>query len=116
MGVVLALLVLGSLSAYAEDMTEITGEAVDIPCFVIGKHGPDHATCSKACAEKGEPLGIVAKDSSGKETLYVVIGSGGKTAKDLLADHMGKQVTAPGLISEKAGVKIFSVVQVKASK
>jgi hypothetical protein len=114
-GLILALLVLGNLPVHAEDMVSITGEAVDIPCFVAGKHGPDHATCSKACADKGEPLGILSKDASGKETLYLVIGSGGKSAKDLLADVMGKQVTATGLVSEKGGMKILSAVQVKAA-
>lgn len=96
----------------AEDVT-LSGEPVDIQCFVQGRSGEAHASCAKACAEKGLPIGFFVKDGD-EEELYLVLGGGGKTAKDLLAEHMGAQVKATGKVSTKGGMKVLTVSKVEA--
>ncbi len=46
--------------------------------------------------------------------LYLVLGAGGKQAKDLMAQHMGKQVSVTGKVSEKNGMKVITVSKVEA--
>jgi hypothetical protein len=108
----MALAALVCLGAYAEDVT-LTGEPVDMTCYITGKSGEGHASCAKACAEKGNPIGLAVKGSDGKTSLYLVLGGGGKAAKDLMAEHMGKQVTATGAVTEKEGMKILTVAKVE---
>ena len=102
--------------SYAEDAKTITGEAADIACYLGGKGGEGHAACAKSCADKGNPLGIVSKGADGKDTVYLVLGGGGKAAKDVLGDLMGKQVTATGVVTEKGGMKVLTVAKVEAAK
>ena len=114
---VLAVLVAipGSVSA-AGEATEVAlkGEPVDINCYLTGKAGEGHASCAKSCAERGNPIGLVTKGEDGKNQLILVTGSGGKAAKDVMAEHMGKQVTAKGKLSTVDGMKILAVSEVSA--
>jgi hypothetical protein len=100
--------------AYAEDQT-LTGEPVDIACYLGGKSGEGHAACAKACADKGQPIGLAVKGADGKTSLYLVMGGGGKAAKDLMGEHMGKQVTVTGAVTEKEGMKIITASKVEAA-
>ncbi len=114
--IMIAALAMGGVVAHAEDApTTITGEPVDIACFLTGKAGEAHAACAKGCAEKGQPLGIAAKGADGKEVLYLALGGGGKAAKDLLAASMGKQVKVTGTVAEKNGMKVITVTKVEAA-
>ena len=88
-----------------KDVT-LTGEPVDMVCYLGGKSGPGHAGCATACANKGNPIGLVVKEGD-KSTLYLVLGGGGKASKDLLASHMGAQVDVAGKASSKDGMKII---------
>ena len=87
--------------------TTLTGEPVDISCFLTGKSGEDHASCAKTCAGKGLPVGFSVTDGDSSE-LYLVLGS----AKDDLVAHMGKQVTVTGEVSDKDGMKVIEVSKV----
>ncbi len=109
----MALAALVCAGAYAEDTT-LTGEPVDMNCYVTGKSGEGHAACAKSCAEKGNPIGLAVKGADGKVSLYLVLGGGGKAAKDLMTEHMGKQVTVTGAVTEKDGMKIVTVASVAA--
>jgi hypothetical protein len=113
---VVAVLAAAGLSSYAEDSTTVTGEPVDIACFLGGKSGEGHIACAKSCAEKGNPLGIAVKGADGKETLYLALAGGGKAAKDILTEFMGKQVTATGVLTEKGGMKVLTIAHVEAKK
>jgi len=112
--VAIAAVALMGVAAHAADTT-ITGEPVDIACFLGGKAGAAHATCAKACADKGQPIGIAAKGADGKEVVYLALGGGGKAAKDLLAAHMGKQVKVTGTVAEQGGMKIITVSKVEGA-
>lgn len=114
-GVAVAALAIMGVVAHAADETTITGEPVDIACFLTGKAGPDHAACAKGCAEKNQPLGISSKGADGKQVLYLAMGGGGKAAKDYLASVMGKQVKVTGTVAEKDGMKVITITKVEAA-
>lgn len=96
-------------AAAADDVT-LKGEPVDISCYLKGQSGEGHATCAKSCVSKGKPVGFAVKDGD-KSTLYLVIGAS-TPAKDLLGDHMGKQVEVTGKVSKTGGMNIITVSKV----
>lgn len=91
----------------ADEAVEVTlsGEPVDITCYLGGKSGEAHAGCATACANKGNPIGLVVEEGD-KKTLYLVLGAGAP-AKDLLAAHMGKIVDVTGKASAKEGMHVL---------
>ena len=107
----IAALVLAAMPVFAEEAKPVdvtlTGEPVDITCYLGGKSGEGHAACATACANKGNPIGLVVNDGE-KSTMYLVLGSGGKAAKDVLAAHMGKQVDVTGKASMKDGMHVIA--------
>jgi predicted lipoprotein with Yx(FWY)xxD motif len=96
----------------AEEMT-VSAEPVDMVCYMNGQSGEGHAACATACANKGNPIGLLV-DKSGEKMLMLAIGGGGKASKDLLASHMGKVVEVTGTYAEKDGLKVFTVSSVAA--
>ena len=117
LGAVAVALMLSPMMVAAQDDAakdvELKGEPVDIVCYLQGRAGEGHATCAKSCAEKGQPIGLVV-DQDGEKQLYLVVGSGGKAAKDLMAEHMGKQVNVKGKASKKDGMMVIAVSEVAA--
>ena len=113
---VLAASLIQMVSAGAEDAVEvsITGEPVDIQCYLSGRSGEAHASCARTCAEKGQPIGFATVDDDGKEQLYLVMGATHKSPKEIMAEHMGKEVTATGTLTIKDGMTILSVSKVEA--
>ena len=101
-------------AAEKEEKT-LTGEPVDIACYLEGRAGEGHAACAKACAEKGNPIGLVV-DEDGKKVLYLAMGSTEHSAADMLKDHMGKQVKATGTVRDKEGLKVIAVAKVEPAK
>lgn len=95
----------------AEEKT-IPGEVVGIQCYMAGRSGAGHAQCARSCAEKGNPIGLVAIDDEGKETLYLILGGGGKAAKDYMLDYMGKEVEVTGTVTKKNGMNVITVTKV----
>lgn len=95
--------------AAAEEST-LTGEPVDISCYLGGKSGPAHAGCAKSCVSGGKPVGFVVRDGE-DERLYLVLGKG-KAAKDLLGDHMGEEISVTGEVKEQGGMYVITVAKV----
>ncbi len=106
------------VSAGAEDSVEVsvTGEPVDIQCYLMGRSGEAHASCAQTCAEKGQPIGFATIDDDGIEHLYLVMGAEQKSAKEIMIEHMGKEVTATGTLVTKDGMKILIVSKVEAAE
>lgn len=75
---------------YAGDKT-IEGELVDITCYVNGASGSSHQACATACAKRGQPVGIAAKDGK----IYTL-----QIASSKVADYMAKTVRVTGTIHE----------------
>ncbi len=108
--------VVPSVTTGAEDSVEVslTGEPVDVQCYLKGRSGEAHASCAKTCAEKDLPIGFATVDDDGKEHLYLVMGADQKPAKGIMLEHMGKEVTATGTLATKNGMKILTVSKVEA--
>lgn len=99
--------ILGAPMAVMAAETTLTGEPVDIACFLTGKSGEGHASCAKSCASKGQPVGLSVTDGD-STLLYLVMGS----AKDDVVAQMGKQVKVTGEVSDKDGMKVIKVSKV----
>lgn len=87
---------------------EVTGEVVDMMCYVdhnaVGeKHGQ---SCGAKCIRSGGPVGIV---SEGKA--YLVVGEH-KPMNDQLADLCGKKVTLKGKLAERGGIAMIENAEV----
>ena len=87
---------------------EVTGEVVDMMCFVdhnaVGeKHGQ---SCGAKCIRSGGPVGVV---SEGKA--YLVVGEH-KPMNDELADLCGKNVTVKGKLAERGGIAMIENAEV----
>ena len=91
----------------------LSGEPVDMVCYLGGKSGPGHAGCARACVNKGNPIGLVVKDGD-DSVLYLVLADGGKASKDLMAAHMGANVDVAGKASKKNGMNIIVASKVTA--
>ena len=114
MGAILIAFISAPLWGFAADETKkLTGEPVDISCYLGGQSGPGHASCAASCAAKGLPIGLVTTEG-GKSQLYLVLGDGTKTANDLLGSHMGKQVQVTGQVVERDGLMVIKVSEVRA--
>src|SRR5437763_5760276 len=82
---------------------EVTGEVVDMMCFVdhnaVGeKHGQ---SCGAKCIRSGGPVGII---SDGKA--YLVVGEH-KPINDQLAEYCGKTITLRGKMAERGGIDMI---------
>jgi hypothetical protein len=87
---------------------EVTGEVVDMMCFVDHnaageKHGQ---SCGAKCIRSGGPVGIV---SEGKA--YLVVGEH-KPMNDQLADLCGKNVTVKGKLAQRGGIAMIENAEV----
>ena len=87
---------------------EVTGEVVDMMCYVdhnaVGeKHGQ---SCGAKCVKNGGPVGIV---SDGKA--YLVVGEH-KPMNDQLAEYCGKTVTLKGKMAERGGIAMIENAEI----
>ena len=95
-------------NANADQAKEITGEIVDMMCYVdhnaIGeKHGQ---SCGITCIKNGGPVGIV---SDGKA--YLVVGEH-KPMNDQLASSCGKTITLKGKLAERGGIALLENAEI----
>ena len=88
----------------------MTGEVLDLACYIAqGAKGKDHASCARACAKGGQPIGLLSDDGK----VYTLIGSHDnmkpyESAKDLAGTHVeikGK-VHAQGSL---AAIEVLSI-------
>jgi hypothetical protein len=87
---------------------EVTGEVVDLMCYVDhGVMGDKHGqSCGAKCIKGGGPVGIV---DNGKA--YLVVGEH-KAINDQLADWCGKTVTIKGKLAERGGIAMLENAEV----
>ncbi len=98
--------------AFAGEEVTLTGEAVDIACYLGGASGSGHASCATKCAEGGKPIGLVVGEGEDAE-MYLVLSDGMAPPKDIMAAHMGKVVTVTGEVVEQDGMKCVKVASVE---
>ncbi len=86
---------------------EVTGEIVDMMCYVDhNAMGEKHASCGEKCIKGGGPVGIV---SDGKA--YLVVGAH-KPMNDELAPLAGKTVTLKGKMASNGGVSMLENAEI----
>lgn len=94
-----------------KDMT-ITGEVVDLQCYVTGLTGPgrgaSHKDCAVSCAKGGIPLGILEDKTN---ALYVTGQSkvAMKGANEMLLPFVAEKVKASGRVFQKGGLKFLLI-------
>jgi hypothetical protein len=93
------------------DRITVTGEVVDMWCYLEGgDRGPAKKACATTCAKAGNPIGIL----DAKGSLYVAAGlKDHQPAHTLLIDKMSTDVTVTGTLVRKGGVQMIYVDTVK---
>ncbi|MDE3058087.1 MAG: hypothetical protein KGJ59_09040 [Bacteroidota bacterium] len=95
----------------AEKETTVTGEVVDVSCYLhSGARGEDHAACAEACAKAGGELGILTK--AGKLYVSVLPDDHKSGPNALLMDHIAHTVEAKGYVRSKGGVNGIMITSV----
>ena len=86
---------------------EVTGEVVDMMCYVDhNAMGEKHQGCAEKCIKGGAPVGIV---SDGKAVLVV---GAHKPMNDELAPLAGKTVTLKGKLANNGGVSMLENAEI----
>lgn len=86
---------------------EVTGEVVDMMCYVDhGATGDKHASCAAKCIKGGGPVGIRSESKT-----YLVVGDH-KPMNDQLAEYAGKTVTLKGKIADKDGISMIENAEI----
>ena len=94
-------------AADAAATKEITGEIIDMMCYIDhNAMGEKHASCGEKCIKGGGPVGIV---SEGKA--YIVVGAH-KPMNDELAPLAGKTVTLKGKLASNGGVSMLENAEI----
>jgi hypothetical protein len=97
----------GKESLDASATKEVTGEIVDMMCYVDhNAMGDKHSSCAAKCIQGGGPVGIV---SDGKA--YLVVGAH-KPMNDELAAYAGKTVTLKGKMANNGGVTMLENAEI----
>jgi hypothetical protein len=105
LGVGLGLLAfrLGAEEKTAPKTTTITGEVVDLMCYLDhGAKGEKHKGCATKCIKSGGPVGLLTAD----DQLYLVVGDH-QPVNDKLADQAAQTVTLKGKVVERNGMKMI---------
>jgi hypothetical protein len=97
----------GKESLDASATKEVTGEVVDMMCYIDhDAKGEKHANCGEKCIKGGGPVGIV---SDGKA--YLVVGAH-KPMNDELAPLAGKTVTLKGKMANNGGMTMLENAEI----
>ena len=97
----------GKDSLDASASKEITGEVVDMMCYVDhSAMGDKHAGCAAKCIKGNGPVGVV---SDGKA--YLIVGDH-KPMNDALAEFAGKTITVRGKMAERGGIAMLENAEI----
>ena len=102
-------LVTPRISFAADQASSVTGEVVDLMCYLDhGAKGAKHAGCCAKCIQSGGPVGLLTTDNQ----LYLIIGAH-KAMNDELVAYAAKTITVQGKVVERNGMKMVenAVVQ-----
>jgi hypothetical protein len=96
-----------ALAQEKAETKEVTGEIVDMMCYIDhNAMGDKHAACGEKCIKGGAPVGIV---SDGKA--MIVVGAH-KPMNDELAPLAGKTVTLKGKVVSNGGVSMLENAEI----
>jgi hypothetical protein len=97
--------------ALAQEKT-MTGEVLDLACYIgQGAKGKDHASCARACAKGGQPMGLLTDDGK----VYTLVGNHDnmkpyESARDLAGAH----VEIKGKVHTQGGLEAIEVLSIAA--
>lgn len=100
-----------ALMAQTADTKTVTGEVVDMACYMAnGAKGEGHKSCAASCIKGGSPMGVLTNDGQ----LYLLIENHDKQAAYASAKkYAGEQISVTGDFKEKGGVQSLVVNEVK---
>jgi hypothetical protein len=97
----------GKDSLDAAATKEVTGEVIDMMCYVDhNATGDKHAGCAAKCIKNNGPVGIV---ENGKA--YLVVGEHKPMNADL-AEYAGKTITVKGKVAERGGIAMIENAEI----
>ncbi|MFL6528095.1 MAG: hypothetical protein ACJ8IQ_08355 [Chthoniobacterales bacterium] len=97
----------GKDSLDAAATKEVTGEVIDMMCYVDhNATGDKHAGCAAKCIKNNGPVGIV---ENGKA--YLVVGEH-KPMNAELAEYAGKTITVKGKVAERGGIAMIENAEI----
>ena len=86
----------------------ITGEVVDLMCYLDhGAKGEKHKGCAEKCIKGGGPVGLLSGDQ-----VYLVIGDH-EPINDKLADKAAQTITLKGKVVERSGMKMIENAEIQ---
>jgi hypothetical protein len=107
---VLLFLALASFTYKKVETKTVTGEILDMKCYMAsGAHGESHKECAAMCVKGGTPMGILAED----EKVYLLIEGKDAAPFEEAKKYAGEMVVLTGTLSEKNGVQALIVSEVK---
>jgi len=99
----------------AEKEMTVTGEVVDVACYMMGEaKGEGHVKCATACAKAGGSLGILTAD--GKLYVSLLPDDHKSSPNAALMDHIGHTVEAKGFARAKGGTQGLMIKSVGMAK
>ena len=91
----------------AAAMKQVTGEVVDMMCYVDhNAMGDKHAGCAAKCIKNNGPVGIVENGRA-----YLVVGEH-KPMNSELAEYAGKTITLKGKVAERGGIAMIENAEI----
>ena len=97
----------GKDSLDASASKEVTGEVVDMMCYVDhNATGDKHSSCAAKCIKGGGPVGIL---DNGKA--YLVVGEHQPMNAEL-AEFAGKTIIVKGKVAERGGIAMIENAEI----
>jgi len=111
---IISLVMIFSGIAYSAETKKITGEVVDVSCYVAeGAKGEGHKACAIACVKAGEPAGIL-EENTGK--VYVVVTGDHSNPAKKIKPYVAKMVEVTGTVNERGGISTIDIKEIKEIK
>jgi hypothetical protein len=91
------------------ESTTITGEVVDLMCYLDhDAKGEKHSKCAEKCIKAGGPVGLLSGDQ-----VYLVVGDH-EPINDKLAEKAGQTVTLKGKVVSRSGMKMIQKAEIQS--
>ncbi len=111
----LALVLMVSTAALAipQMPTEtITGTVIDTACYAGMKHGAEEKGCTEMCLNMGVPASILT--DSGEVIMLMPMADTNPEPYSKVKEFASQKVEVTGMASERGGLKVFFVADIKA--
>lgn len=109
---VFAVVLIGTISVWADQTTTVRGEIADTYCFgARGIRGPAHTACALRCAKKGIPLALI---DEGNNRIYLLLPPKDESSMPSnVVAAAGTVRTVTGRIFMKGGTRFLTVDSIR---